>query len=89
MKTNDIITAAELSALVASHGAGTISVDGSMPEAFVNGEDLGIETGDRFTVVVNYGHAVQFHLVSDEMRAIITTGLKGRCDDMDGWVAAL
>lgn len=87
MKTNDIITASELIAIIAEHGAGHASIDGSMPEAFTSAYDLHLDTADTFRVVVNYGHEVQFHLISAEMRAIVTTGLKGRCDYMEGWMA--
>lgn len=87
MKTNDIITAAELADIIDEHGAGHVSVDGSMPEAFTSASDLSLDTADTFRVVVNYGHEVQFHLISAEMRAIVTTGLKGRCDDIEGWMA--
>lgn len=87
MKTNDIITAAELEAIIEKHGAGDVSVDGSWPEQFSNASELEMDGSETFRVVINYGHEVQFHLVSDEMRAIVTTGLKGRCDDVEGWVA--
>jgi len=88
MKTNDIITAAELTSLIEKHGAGTVSIDGSMPEQFANAAELGLGGSDEFRVVINYGHPVQFHLISREMRAIVTTGLTGRCDAVEGWVAA-
>lgn len=89
MKANEIITAAELTSIIAAHGADTVSVDGSTPEFFSSSADLGLDGSETFRVVLNYGHEVQFHLISDDMRAIITTGLKGRCDDAEGWVAAL
>lgn len=87
MKANDIISAADLTALIKKHGTGTVSFDGSMPEEYLKAEDLGLEEGDTFRVVLNYGYEVQFHPVSDKMRAIITTGLKGRCDPVMGWMA--
>ena len=89
MKTNDIITAAELETIIASHGAGFLNIEGSMPVQFSGAFDLGLDGSEEFRVVINYGHPVQFHLISDEMRAIVTTGLTGSCDDVEGWVAAL
>ncbi|WP_338924604.1 hypothetical protein V0M98_33855 (plasmid) [Pseudomonas silesiensis] len=86
MKTNDIITAAQLIDLIAVHGTHTVSFDGGIPEPYTIGDEIGLEGGETFRVVINYGHEVQFHLVSDDMRAIITTGLKGRCENME-WVA--
>lgn len=87
MQANDIITSAQLTALIAEHGADMVSVDGSMPEAYSDAAELGLDGGETFRVVINYGHEVQFHLISDEMRAIVTTGLKGRCDAVQGWMA--
>lgn len=87
MQANDIISSAELNALIEKHGTGTVSFDGSMPEEYTQAADLGLEEGDIFRVVMNYGYEVQFHLISDQMRAIITTGLKGRCDQVMGWMA--
>lgn len=87
MKANDIISAADLAELIAEHGADMVSVDGSMPEAYGDASDLRLDGSETFRVVINYGHEVQFHLISDEMRAIVTTGLKGRCDAVQGWMA--
>lgn len=87
MQANDIISASELIALIEKHGTGTVSFDGAMPEEYAAAADLGLEEGDAFTVVLNYGYEVQFRLISDHMRAIITTGLKGRCDPVMGWMA--
>jgi hypothetical protein len=87
MKTNDIIGANTLVELIAQYGAGDVSFDGAMPEGYASAADLGIEECDSFRVVINYGYEVQFHLISDDMRAVITTGLKGRCDDEHGWMA--
>lgn len=87
MKANEIISAAELAEIIEKNGPVTVSLDGSMPENFLSAEALCLEEGDTFRVVLNYGHQVQFHLVSDQGRAIITTGLKGRCDPVMGWMA--
>ena len=86
MKTGEIITAAELVDIIGQHGAGTYSIDGSMPERFESAADLQLEEEDRFAAVINYSHEVQFHLVGDDVRAIVTTGLKGRCKNME-WAA--
>jgi dihydropteroate synthase len=87
MRDNDIITAAQLADLIAEHGADMVSIDGSMPETYADAADLGLEQGDTFRVVINYGYEVQFVLISDDMRAIVTTGLKGRHNPVEGWLA--
>ena len=87
MNTGDIITAAELKKIIETHGAGVFSVDGSTWESFESAASLELDGTESFGVVINYGHEVQFHLISDDMRAIVTTGLKGRCDDIHGWMA--
>lgn len=103
MQTNDIITAAELKALIAEHGAGHVSVDGSIPESYKDYKELDLDGTERFRVVICYGNPVEFHLVTestggedtteggayrhyDDFRAIITTGLTGRCEGFE-WVA--
>ncbi len=87
MKANEIITASELTSIIAAHGADTVSVDGSMPEFFSSSADLDLDGSETFRVVLNYGHEVQFHLISEDLRAIVTTGLKGQHNPVEGWVA--
>lgn len=87
MKQGDIIAAQELAAIIAEHGPGHLSVDGSMPSPYSAATNLELDGTEKFRVVLNYGHEVQFHLVSEEVRAVVTTGLCGRCDDMEGWMA--
>lgn len=95
MKTNDIITADQLAEIIAQHGAGTVSVDGSMPKKFATSVDLEMNGTEEFQAVVNYDMPVQFHLITQkdgsdtidgDFRAMVTTGLKGRLENGE-WVA--
>lgn len=101
LKPDDIITAEMLCKIIEAHGAdfdaqgagfdepcaGLVSIDGSIFEPYADASDLGVCQEERFRVILNYGHEVQFHLLSDTCRAIVTTGLSGQCDDMEGWIA--
>jgi len=87
IKTGDIITAQQLISIIAAHGGGHASVNGEMPWPYTTAAELDLDGSERFEAVINYGHEVQFHLVSDSMRAHITTGLRGRVERME-WVAA-
>ena len=83
MNTNQIISVTELKTLIAQHGVESVMIDGQFDEE----KDVSsLEDDQEFNVVINYGHEVQFHLISDDVRVIITTGLKGRCENT-GWVA--
>jgi hypothetical protein len=86
MKTNDVISAAELSSIITTYGPGHVSVDGEMPYEYFSVDDLELDAKDQFEVSINYSNQVQFHLVSNDMRAIVTTGLRGRVEKME-WVA--
>ena len=86
MKANQIITAAELESIISKHGVGTVSIDGEMPRDYKSFAQLGIDAEDTFCVIINYGMAVQFHLLSIDMRAIITTGLCAEVINME-WAA--
>ena len=74
----NLITAAELIEIIAANGGETVSIDGGHPEVFATADDLELDGTEVFEVIENYGWATQFHLVSDKMRAVVTTGLKGQ-----------
>ncbi len=97
MKSNDIITAEELIDIIRTHGAGDISVDGCIPEPYDDAAEFQLDGSERFRVIIAYWGPVQFHLITQDAdgadtidgdyRAIVTTGLKGRCDYVQGWIA--
>jgi len=86
MKTDEIISSKELVKIISAYGAGYVSVDGEMPYEYETAKALELDGSEKFKVVVNYAHPVEFHLISDDMRAIVTTGLTGRVEKME-WVA--
>lgn len=74
----DIVNALGLEGIIALYGCGTVEIDGDYPEAYHRSKELGMNGFDYFHVVINYGYPVQFHLISDITRVIITTGLLGK-----------
>lgn len=88
IEDTSIIGANQLADIIKAHGPGMVSIDGSMPSPYEATEELGLCDSDTFRVTVNYGHEVQFWLVSDSMRAMVTTGLRGMFDSQRmAWVA--
>lgn len=85
MKTGDTVTASELAGIINEHGCGTIMINGSIPEPYQDVADLELDDQDRFAVTINYGMEVQFHHIGED-RIMITTGLKGRCENFE-WLA--
>ncbi len=84
MKNGEIITAKDLINVIDRNGAGSFSVNGSLYEKYDRSSDLELDEEARFEVVINFGHKVQFHLVSSDIRAIVTTGLKGCVVNREG-----
>ena len=84
MKNGEIITAKDLINVIDRNGSGSLSVNGSFYENYDYSSDLDLDESDSFEVVINFGNEVQFHLVSSDTRAIVTTGLKGSVVNRDG-----